>query len=82
MVAIVSVEILPPSSLDNGAHRPDSGEDVVAVEATLARFARPAAAGKAISKMNAFKHGARSAWVRQLSAMLRRFQDSLDQEQV
>lgn len=29
------------------------------------------AAGKEISKMNALKHGARSAWVRQLSAALR-----------
>ena len=28
-------------------------------------------AGKAISKMNALKHGARSASIRQLSAMLR-----------
>lgn len=27
-------------------------------------------AGKAISRMNAYKHGARSAWVRELSRLL------------
>jgi len=34
-------------------------------------------AGKSVSKMNALKHGARSAWVRQLSVLMRRVEDAL-----